>query len=153
MDRQQNNLFTQEKDQSLHLKSCSNVLFSDGFLLGRSNPSSIGGGYTVTDQHGKVLERKIIYSKNFTNNEAELLGLLCAIELASLYDEIVVDSNTIISWIKKGRSKARKDLNHLLSTGKELSLKKKLYIYWRPRDENKAGVYNEEHHHNATHNN
>ncbi len=45
------------------------TLYTDGFLF-ESNPSPVGGGYTVVDRDGNLVEREQILKSDFTNNEA-----------------------------------------------------------------------------------
>ncbi|OGE44777.1 hypothetical protein A3E67_03695 [Candidatus Daviesbacteria bacterium RIFCSPHIGHO2_12_FULL_38_25] len=117
-------------------------LHSDGFCLIK-NPSPFGGGFTVTDNLGIVLSRERILKKDFTNNEAELLGVLKACGLSENNGIIITDSMNTIFWIRKGKSKARPDLNEKIKTAKDLIENKKLNLIWKKRDENLAGIYNE----------
>jgi len=109
-----------------------------------TNPSEVGGGYTILNENNEVIETKRIYKKGFTNNEGELLGALRAIELAENGSEIYTDSQCICYWIQNGRSKARKDLNEILKNAYADMEKKDLTLVWIPREENLAGIYNEE---------
>ena len=117
-------------------------LHADGFCL-LKNPSSLGGGFTVTDDLGVVLSRERIMKNNFTNNEAELLGVLKACELSEYEGIVVTDSMNTIFWTRKGKSKARPDLNEKIKRAKILIESKKLNLIWKKRDENLAGIYNE----------
>jgi ribonuclease HI len=122
------------------------LYFTDGFTL-VANPSSQGGGYTIMDENGTVVERKCYKRPGFTNNEGELLGLYRALEIAAKGDIIVSDSYVAISWVKGGRPRkasVRKDLHGLMFHCKALHRDKEISLEWGPRESNLAGVYNEE---------
>lgn len=119
--------------------------YTDGYLR-VSNPSPIGGGYTIIDENNVLIERTEIRKSPFTNNEAEILGLLNAMKHASIEDEISTDSMCCISWVFRGISKSRPDLHNLLQECSQLRKQKELNIIWEGRDFNLAGIYNEEHH-------
>jgi len=74
------------------------IYYSDGYCI-RSNPSPFGGGFTVTNSHGDVVEEGEVQKKGFTNNEAELLGAAKAIEIALEGDTVIIDSQCILYWI------------------------------------------------------
>ena len=80
-------------------------IYSDGFLIS-ANPSPIGGGYTLVANNSKLIERQIIQRPGLTNNEAELLGVLRAVELANRGDIVFSDSQIALTWIRKSRSSA-----------------------------------------------
>lgn len=117
-------------------------LHTDGFCLIK-NPSPFGGGFTITDELGNVLTRDKITKRNFTNNEAELLGVLKACELSKENGTVITDSMNTIYWVRKGESEARPDLNEIIAKTKKIAEEKKIKIEWRKRDFNLAGVYNE----------
>ena len=117
---------------------------TDGYTI-KSNPSTLGGGWTLCNEVGNLIETRQIKKKHFTSNEAELLGFLRACELAHNEDEIVTDSMNTIYWTKSGKPKARKDLTGFCQKAKTIIKEKKLKITWKPREENWAGVYNEYH--------
>src|SRR3990167_9505470 len=56
--------------------------YCDGFLLGNLNPSKKGGGYTIVDEIENIIHREVIKKENFTNNEAEILGIYEVLKLA-----------------------------------------------------------------------
>lgn len=118
------------------------ILYADGFNIG-SNPSKIGGGYTITDGHGNIVSQKRILKVGFTNNEGELLGVLEALELIDNFGEVYTDSTNTVAWVKKGKSKARPDLNQECAKAKYLLEKKNIKLIWLSRDENLAGIENE----------
>lgn len=118
-------------------------IYCDGYCIGK-NPSPFGGGYTIVGEQG-LIETQRIEKYNFTNNEAELLAAYNACLLAEKGDEIIVDSENTLKWIKKGKCKARPDLSDYARLSKKKIENKKLRIYWRPREENLAGHYNENH--------
>ena len=128
-------------------------LYSDGYCL-ESNPNKIGGGYTIVDENEVLIETKC-FLRHMTNNEAELLGCLRALELAENEDTIIVDSMNTIRWIlnirkllekpksKKSKRRARKDLDNIKLEAHDLAKKKNIKIIWESRDKNLAGAYNE----------
>jgi ribonuclease HI len=119
------------------------VWYSDGYLDG-ANGSATSGGYTVSDSFENITTGTIDRPGGLTNNEAELIACLEGLKLASNGDELVVDSTTIISWLNNfKKSSPRQDLLHLVEETRELLHKKKINLYWRPRDENLAGIYND----------
>lgn len=117
-------------------------LHSDGYTI-FSNPSNIGGGYSVFSEYGELLKTKRIEKTNFTNNEAELLGLLSAVRIAKDGDEIITDSKNSIAWVNRGFAKARPDLNEKVRKIVDLVKRKNLKITWERRESNLAGNYNE----------
>ena len=117
--------------------------FVDGFTVG-SNPSRVGGGFTVVDENNNLIERREV-RRYFTNNEGELLGISFAVHLAQPGDEVITDSQCAQAWVRAGRSKARPDLSELCSTTKSVAAEKHLQIRWVRRENNLAGIYNEEH--------
>ena len=117
--------------------------YTDGWLKGSRNPSPYGGGYTVVDENNNLIVREDIKSSNFTNNEAEIRGILFALEYAEKKDIISTDSMCCLTWVNTGTSKARPDLNHLLFRCKELKFSKFINLMWEGRDFNLAGIYNE----------
>jgi ribonuclease HI len=66
-------------------------IYTDGFTIS-GNPSSKGGGFTLVREDSKLLKSEEILRPNFTNNEAELLGVVAALEIAPDDDVIVTDS-------------------------------------------------------------
>lgn len=119
------------------------ILYTDCFTLGPNNPSKIGGGYTITDHIGNIIEIKKIFKNGFTNNEGEVLGILRCIEICDVNSEIYTDSTVARSWVIQGKSKARKDLTELLLNGKQQLIDKKSSVIWISRNENLAGIENE----------
>ena len=118
--------------------------YADCFVYG-GNPSDVGGGFTITDEKGKLLWQEEKLQRGFTNNEGELLGVLYACMLASHGDTIVTDSQNTIAWIRSGTPKARPDLTDFATLAKDLVSKKQVTVKWLPREQNLAGIYNEEH--------
>ena len=116
--------------------------YCDGFQIG-GNPSDIGGGYSIVDENNKLVECKNIHREHFTNNEAEILGIWGALLLANTGDTISTDSMCCLSWVNKGKSKARPDLKSVLARCKELKEEKQINLMWEAREFNLAGKYNE----------
>ena len=75
-------------------------IHTDGFLF-RSNPSPIGGGYTVVDDDGTLIDRKAIKKEGLTSNEAELLAINRAVELVDAGGIVITDSMTVKKWIAR----------------------------------------------------
>ena len=120
--------------------------YADGYCLIR-NPSNLGGGYTVVDQNNKLVFNKTIYKKGITNNECELRACLEALRICGKRDTIVVDSQVTLKWItnifKKKIKKVRIDLDDLKKEAHMLMRKKNIYLIWKPREYNLAGIWNE----------
>lgn len=119
------------------------LYFSDGYTLYK-NPSPKGGGYSIFNSKNKLIKEEQFLKENFTNNEAELLGVLNALRICKNEDSIITDSQNTLYWIWKGKCGARPDLNSLASEAYGLMLKKKVSIGWLPREFNLAGHYNEQ---------
>jgi hypothetical protein len=115
--------------------------YVDGFTLG-GNPG-YGGGYTIVNEFGDLIEEKTHYKDNYTNNEGEVLGLKRALELAKSGDIISTDSQNNLYWLCSGSSKVRKDLDIILSESKSLLYDSGVEIVWERREYNLAGIYNE----------
>lgn len=116
--------------------------YSDCFVYG-SNPSDIGGGFTICDESGKVVWKEEVLKKGFTNNEGELLGVLYACSLANHGDIIKTDSQNTLAWIKRGKPKARPDLEQPATMAQTLVRLKGLKLEWGGRDTNLAGIHND----------
>lgn len=124
--------------------------YCDGYTI-EKNPSNKGGGYTIINEEGLLIETKQILKKNFTNNEAELLAVVNSLRIASNNDIIETDSWNTIWWIQSIAKKrhlrsevARKDLNHLKEEAFKLLIKKKIKLVWGSREGNLAGLYNDD---------
>ena len=78
-----------------------------------NSPSAIGG-FTITDAEGILISRRVIRKAGLANNEAEGRGIMVAVDLAEAGDIIVSDSQIALGWVRRGRSKARADLNDRL---------------------------------------
>lgn len=120
--------------------------YTDGWLKGSKNPSPYGGGWTVVDEDNNLIRFVNIEQENFTNNEAEIKGILEALRLCDLGDEISTDSMCCFLWVNKGKSKARPDFHNLLQEAHNLMKEKYINLMWEGRDFNKAGIYNEQFH-------
>ncbi len=120
----------------------NNVYHTDGYCSKNGSSSSIGG-FTVF-KNGELLMTKELEKRGVTSNECELEALAAAIFLAEDESEIVTDSNVVVYWTRSGKPKARMDLAPLANTLKRMIAEKKLDVYWAPREENQAGIYNEE---------
>lgn len=117
-------------------------IFTDGFTFD-SNPSPTGGGFTITDNCGRLISRRRIHRSGLTNNEAEVRGLAYAVRIAEEGDIVLSDSQVAIGWVLGGESGARPDLNDRLRRANDRMRKKHLRLKFVRRAENPAGVYNE----------
>lgn len=115
------------------------ILYTDGFTLGK-NPSNLGGGFVLVNEHGIEVGRQTFYKKGYTNNEGELMGVLFATELIEPGGEIYTDSMNTVHWVTNCRCKARPDLKPAAQTAKINILEKKLKLIWLPREHNLAGL-------------
>ena len=117
------------------------VIYTDGFLF-NTNPSPIGGGYSLVNGDGYVVERTEVLKYGMTCNEAELLGVLRATETSKLNGFILTDSQVVKSWIKRGESKNRADLNDVIIKCKNMVCQNNIMILFVPRNKNLAGLHN-----------
>lgn len=115
-------------------------IYCDGYTIG-ANPSNVGGGFVVMNEDLQILSHFEIKKSHFTNNEAELLAALKAMELAEPYDEIITDSTNTVAWITKCKVKARPDLLPFAIKARDFLTTKHLDFYQRPREENLAGIH------------
>lgn len=116
--------------------------YTDGFVLGK-NGKSKGGGYTIVDEHNKLLARETLHTPGFTNNDGEILGVHAALKMCACLDTVSTDSMVAITWVRSGFSKARPDLNPLLQECRFLYKDKCINLMWEGRDHNLAGRHNE----------
>ena len=120
----------------------NNVYHTDGYCSRNGSKSAIGG-FTIF-KNGVLLLTKEIEKVGVTSNECELKALIYAVVDAEEGDKIVTDSNVVVFWTRSGKPKARKDLTRDCTLAKQLIEEKNLDVYWAPREENQAGIYNEE---------
>jgi len=118
-------------------------LYVDGYTIG-ANPSKVGGGYVVMDERKNVLWEGKCLKPNFTNNEAELIAIMRATELAHQNDTIFTDSHCAWCWVIGGHCKARRDLNKYAAQSQCNMYDKNLTIKQIPREINLAGIYLED---------
>lgn len=115
-------------------------IYSDGYTIGR-NPSNKGGGYVIMDEYKQVLFHEKIEKYKFTNNEAELRGVVKATNLAQAGDIVITDSNVAWCWVIYRKCKARPDLREM-SQEAYINIKEKgLKLKQEGRDTNLAGNY------------
>ncbi len=117
------------------------VYHVDGFTI-KSNPSKIGGGFTVVDEDGQLIHREE-YRRYFTNNEGELRAIYYAAEIAGRKDTIITDSRIARLWVIKGDSGGRPDLRHVAGQAQCWVQQKGLQLRWVRRENNLAGLFNE----------
>lgn len=125
--------------------------YVDGWTM-KCNPSPYGGGYTLANEIGEILEIGFKAEKKFTNNEAELMAIYNALKRARRFDEIITDSNTAMCWVFKNsywrvpstKPTARPDLENIMKECGRMVIEKMVKITFQPREYNKAGIFNEE---------
>lgn len=117
-------------------------IFVDGFQFLR-NPSPIGGGFTLVDSQGHLIDRKIFEKTGLTCNEAELLGIARAINVAPPGSVIATDSQVARRWVLRGNSRSRPDLRKVIRFARKMAKEKKMQVIYVPRGQNLAGIYNE----------
>lgn len=115
--------------------------YVDGFTY-YGNPSDTGGGYTIFKEDQLLVTTEILEA-GFTNNAAELFGVLACAKVCSVGDEIITDSRNTMAWVRSGRPKARPDLAYAAKEARDLINLKKIRVSWCPREQNLAGIYNE----------
>ena len=115
-------------------------IYSDGYTIG-SNPSRVGGGFAIIKEGGEFVCEKEILKVGMTNNEAELLGVLEATEVAEQFDTIVTDSMNTYWWVMKRKCKARPDLKFIAEKAYSNILQKNLELIQEGRETNLAGNY------------
>jgi hypothetical protein len=116
--------------------------YVDGFVLDR-NPSPRGGGFTVVNEHNKLIINHTIFKAGFTNNDGELLAIAYATYVAAPGDTIITDSQCAYYWSLKGETGPRRDLRHYARYVCRRLRTKSLQLQWHPRGVNLAGHYNE----------
>ncbi len=116
-------------------------IYTDG--ASRGNPGKSASGYLIIDDSGKVIAKEVLYNGIKTNNFAEYMAIISALEkVAQLfgYDNeihITSDSQLAINQINgvyKVKDKYLKELNKKV---KELSSKFKSCTFSNDRRENK----------------
>ncbi len=113
--------------------------YCDGFIL----PN--GGGFAIVDENN-FLRARGVCMREITNNEAELRGILNTLILADRGDTVSSDSACCIWWVRKGKSKVRKDLIPLMQEANRIMQEKAILLIWEGRDDNLAGHWNERMH-------
>jgi ribonuclease HI len=112
------------------------TIFTDGHLDGLNG---IGGvfadsGYSLIQIKGKTIT-KTYQKKSLTNNEAELLAIFHACDLAKKNDIICSDSQVALTISRTGKSST--DRFQLIAIAiKHIIDKKKLTLQWVPRENN-----------------
>ena len=119
------------------------IYYCDGFCF-EKNPSPLGGGYTIVNKNKKLIAHEKIYKQNFTNNEAELLGIYNSLRVAKKNDTVVSDSQICIGWVYRKLAGSRIDLNNIAKDANSMMVARQVHLAWQPRDVNLAGKYNEQ---------
>jgi len=95
------------------------LLYSDGGS--RGNPGPAAYAFIATDEEGKVLKKGARYLGVMTNNEAEYLGLLAALQTAeSLQATSIVMTMDSELVVKQVRGEYRMKAEHLAPLLKEV---------------------------------
>lgn len=124
------------------MRDYSAIYYTDGFCIG-SNPTD-EGGYTITDETGKLVKSFKYKKRNLTNNEVELQGVyICLKDYCKGGEKIITDSMNTILWIRKPFSKKREDLMWIARDCQDMLKDKNVELEWMSREENRAGWYNE----------
>lgn len=121
------------------------IIYTDGFCFDK-NPSPSGGGYTIVVSDGENAVRLVcqeVIQPGMTNNDAELLAIKSATDIAQPTDTIISDSECAIAWVRRGSCKARPDLSKRAGQAKRNIEEKELELRYEPRGNNLAGIYNE----------
>ncbi len=116
--------------------------YVDGFVL-KKNPSPIGGGFTVVNEHNQHIITHHVTRPGFTNNDGELLAIAYAAHIAQPDDTIITDAQVMTYWCKSGVCGARPDLTPIARKIKQWMRDKRLTLVWQRRNVNLAGHYNE----------
>ncbi|MHB0975926.1 MAG: ribonuclease HI family protein [Candidatus Aquicultorales bacterium] len=97
-------------------------IFSDG--ASRGNPGPAGAGAVIEDEEGNVLAEVSEYLGERTNNSAEYLALILALEKAGRFAECKVelrlDSQLLVEQLKGSYKVKSADLRPLYERSKEL---------------------------------
>jgi len=126
---------TTEKDLTnftTQLASDCRILHA-GCYLYDGNPSAIGGGFKIIDGAGSLIIDEEVLKPGLTNNEATLLAIAKAVELARHGGKVVTNSKVIARWIHRGRAKGRDDLDETIQRIKRLIASKRVRIEFKPR--------------------
>src|SRR5574343_562289 len=125
----------------------SNVRYCDGF--NDTNPGT-KGGWTIASYYNDKETLFSVYTiekENFTNNEAELLGVLYAARFAKNNTTIYTDSQNTMLWIKRAgrllQLKSRPDLTKTAKICFDIINEKHLKLEWVCREKNIAGMFND----------
>jgi ribonuclease HI len=113
--------------------------YVDGFTID-SNPSTKGGGYAIVNGENHVVSCVCLERTKFTNNEAELLGLHTALEVATAGMTVYTDSFCALAWVSKGKCKARPDLAKFAAEAQFNLRSKGIDLRLIPREKNLAGI-------------
>src|SRR5438105_10896906 len=109
------------------------IYYTDGYCIGM-NPSPTGGGFTIFNEHNELVKTVRIEKTRFTNNEAELLGIVESLRIAGKHDTIVTDSQICLGWVLRGNTKSRHDLAPIAQEGLKLLIAKQVFLAWQPRE-------------------
>lgn len=117
----------------------SAIIFVDGSSIGNPGPSS--GAYLITDENGREIEKKGFKLGEGTNNRAEYLALLKALERANELGienvEVRSDSELLVNQINSVYRVKSKNLVDLYKRVKdEIKKFKKFTIIHIPREKN-----------------
>ena len=108
--------------------------YTDGHTIGT-------GGYTIMDSEGVLITTE--KAKVIDGHEAEILGILAALEICEKGDCVSTDSMAALSSLNVGRASTKPHLNDCLQKGYEMMYEKGINLMWERREFNLAGQFNE----------
>ena len=124
-----------------------NKYYCDGF--NNANPGN-KGGWTIASFYNEdetLFTFFTIEKEQFTNNEAELFGVLYCCRFANNNSIIYTDSQNTIAWIiRAGRLlqlKSRPELTKFAKMCSDIINEKHLILKWVSRERNIAGIFND----------
>jgi len=108
------------------------------FYTDGSSTADVKSAYCVTNESGMVLEHQESIPPK-TNNEEEYRGVIAALRLADIGDEILTDSKLVVEQVH-GNWKVNFDhLKLLCNEAQHLMALKNATLKWIPREQNLAG--------------
>ena len=116
-------------------------IYCDGYIVS-GNGDACSGGFSVLADDDKVMKCKELREPHLTKGEADLQGLLQAIDLASDEDSVLPASAIALSCVRKGRSKKNPNLNKAITRAKRIASEKKLNLEFCPPERNLASIHN-----------
>lgn len=113
--------------------------YVDGYLID-TNPSDKGGFTIAIEDKIKTYEIK---QKNLTNNQVEIMA--CIVGMLEKPKIIISDSQIAVKCINGEWKGKNEKLLPLINLGRVMLKIKKKTLIWEKRDNNLAGIYNDQH--------